>query len=431
MRHSNRHITRQKWHHILVVYFLLSSLYTSITYGIRTGTQMAYCSEIEPLLPEDRDHSLEELAFDLVSSSSSLAGQLHPTVRVAIGDVVRSMNCYYSNLIEGHNTMPRDIERALANDYSSEPKKRNLQMEAVAHIEVQQKIDSEADELAEPVSAAYICWLHREFCSRLPDELLWVENPDTGERVRVVPGEIRTRTVKVGQHVPPCGEELAACLKRIEEAYTAPLSKSRKVVAVAAAHHRLLWIHPFLDGNGRVARLMAHAMFRRLGIGSSLWSISRGLARNAAEYKALLMAADRPRENDYDGRGNLSERALFDFCRFFLRTSIDQVRFMQSLLDPGNLLRRMELYSRDELEAGRLPKGSYPILREAALQGSVERGAVPALLHLGERAARNVTAELIGKKLLISESSRAPLRLGLPTEAVERWFPLLYPTIGA
>ena len=224
---------------------------------------------------------------------------------------------------------------------------------------------------------------------------------------------------------------MAACLERIEVAYTAPLSKSRKVAAVAAAHHRLLWIHPFLDGNGRVVRLMAHAMFRRLGIGSSLWSISRGLARNAAEYKALLMAADRPRENDYDGRGNLSERALFDFCRFFLRTSIDQVRFMQSLLDPGNLLRRMELYSRDELEAGRLPKGSYPILREAVLRGTVERGTVPALLHLGERAARNVTAELIDKKLLISESSRAPLRLGFPTEAVERWFPLLYPAIGA
>ena len=100
---------------------------------------------------------MEALAFDLVSSSSSLAGQLHPIVRIAIGDLVRSMNCYYSNLIEGHNTTPRDIERALANDYSSEPKKRNLQIEAVAHIEVQQKIDSETDERVEPVSLEYIC----------------------------------------------------------------------------------------------------------------------------------------------------------------------------------------------------------------------------------------------------------------------------------
>jgi hypothetical protein len=175
---------------------------------------------------------------------------------------------------------------------------------------------------------------------------------------------------------------------------------------------------------------MAHAMLRRLGIGSSLWAVSRGLARNAAEYKALLMAADRPREGDYDGRGSLSERALVDFS-FFLRVSIDQVRFMQSMLDPGNLLRRIESYCRDEGEAVRLPKASYPIMRDALLQGAVERGSVPGLIGLRERAARNVTAELLAKKLLVPDSPRAPLRLGFPTEAVERWVPSLYPTIGS
>jgi len=45
------------------------------------------------------------------------------------------MNCYYSNLIEGHETHPRDIDRALAKDYAKEPKKRSLQLEAVAHID--------------------------------------------------------------------------------------------------------------------------------------------------------------------------------------------------------------------------------------------------------------------------------------------------------
>ena len=386
---------------------------------------------IEPVLPDERHHDIEDLAYELVSSASSLAGQLNPTVRDAVGDLVRSMNCYYSNLIEGHNTLPRDIERALAKKYSTEPKKRNLQLEAVAHIEVQQKIDTGEDAKSEPVSLDYVRWLHREFCSRLPEELLWVENPDTGERLHVTPGEVRTQTVKIGLHVPPTGEEdLQRSMKRFEEAYTAPLGRFRKVIAVPAAHHRLLWIHPFLDGNGRVARLMAHAMFNRLGIGSSLWSVSRGLARNMADYKGLLMAADRPRENDYDGRGNLSERALLEFCRFFLRISIDQVRFMQSLLDPGNLLRRIELYSRDEVEAGRLPKLSYVVLREAVLAGQVERGRVPAIVNLQERATRNITSALLEKKLLVSNSPKAPLRLAFPTEAVERWFPSLYPTTG-
>jgi Fic family protein len=391
---------------------------------------MAISSGIEPALPSEQLAPLEDLAYELVSSASSLAGQLNPIVRDGIGDFVRSMNCYYSNLIEGHNTLPRDIERALAKQFSTEPQKRNLQLEAVAHIEVQRKIDFGEDERAEPVSVDYIRWLHREFCSRLPEDLLWVENPDTGERLHVTPGEIRTRTVKVGMHVPPTGDELTEVLRRFHEAYTAPMSKFRKVVAVAAAHHRLLWIHPFLDGNGRVTRLMAHAMLNRLGIGSSLWSVSRGLARNVAEYKALLMGADSPRQGDYDGRGSLSEKALIEFCRFFLRICIDQVAFMRSILDPESLLRRIELYCRDEVEAGRLPKLSYLVLREVVLAGEIERGRVPAIIGLQERAARNVTSALLQKKLLVSESSRAPLRLGFPAETVERWFPSLYPTTG-
>jgi len=398
--------------------------------GNISGIIMAFCPAIEPSLPADQDHRLEDLAFEIVSAASALAGQVHPLIQQSIGDLVRSMNCYYSNLIEGHNTIPRDIERALANDYSIEPHKRDLQLEAVAHIEVQSRIDSGTDDPSEPASKAYIQWLHREFCARLPEALLWVENPDSGERLKVVPGEIRTRAVKIGMHVPPCDGELDECLMRFEEIYAAPMSKFRKVIGIAAAHHRLLWIHPFLDGNGRVARLMAHSMFRRLGIGSSLWAVSRGLARHAAEYKALLMAADQPRANDYDGRGSLSERALREFCEFFLRVSLDQIRFMQSILDVPNLLRRIELYCRDEAWAGRLPRGSYAVLREAVLQGTVERGAVPALVGLRERAARNITAELVSKRLLISESSRAPLRLGFPTDAVERWFPSLYPTTG-
>ena len=52
------------------------------------------------------------------------------------------MNCYYSNLIEGHYTHPVDIERALKDEYSADPEKRDLQLEAKAHIKVQEWIDA-------------------------------------------------------------------------------------------------------------------------------------------------------------------------------------------------------------------------------------------------------------------------------------------------
>ncbi len=383
----------------------------------------------EPFMPAEGTAVLENLAFDLAREAGELSAQLHPVVRLGVAELVRSMNCYYSNLIEGHHTHPRDIDRALAADYSSDAHRRDLQLEARAHVEVQRIIDGRLDELPRPSAAsAFTEWTHREFCRRLPESLLVVENPDTGERISVVPGQLRSRTVAVGRHVAPVPEHLEPFMLRFEQAYASSrLTKTRQVIAVAAAHHRFLWIHPFLDGNGRVARLMSHAMLLEIGIGSALWSVSRGLARHSLDYKRLLMAADEPRRNDLDGRGALSESALTEFCRFFLETCLDQVRFMRELLDPTELQRRMELYVRDEESAGRLPARSFVILREALLVGEVERGRVPTLIDASERTARRVVAELVDKRLLVSRSHKAPLRLGLPIDVVERWFPRLYP----
>lgn len=225
------------------------------------------------MLPSDGSRASEDLAFDLIANANALAGQLHPIVTESVGDLVRSMNCYYSNLIEGHDTHPRDIDRALHKDYSAEPKQRALQLEAVAHIEVQRAIDKGDDPADFPASSAYAIWLHREFCRRLPDELLWVEDPEQSRKIRLIPGALREGEVVVGRHLPPPAEALPAFLQRFERAYSPEnLSKVRQVIAVAAAHHRFLWIHPFYDGNGRVARLMSHALLRRLGVGNSLWS---------------------------------------------------------------------------------------------------------------------------------------------------------------
>ncbi len=252
-----------------------------------------------------------------------------------------------------------------------------------------------------PASSAYAVWLHREFCRRLPDELLWVEDPEQSRRIRLIPGALREGEVVVGRHLPPPAGALPAFLQRFERAYSPEnLSKVRQVIAVAAAHHRFLWIHPFYDGNGRVARLMSHALLRRLGVGNSLWSVARGLARNVGDYKSLLMAADAPRRGDLDGRGNLSQSALDDFSRFFLRVSNDQVTYMSSILQPSELLRRMEIYVEDETRAGRLPKGSFPLLREALLAGEFERGQAPALTAYRERMARSVVSKLLEVGLL-------------------------------
>jgi Fic family protein len=383
---------------------------------------------MEPVLPPVGERQLEDRAFDLIQKASAMGGRVPDAVKAGVGGLVRSMNCYYSNLIEGHNTHPRDIDRALKNDYSADPKKRDLQREAVAHIHVQQLIDTRQDLDAPVTSVEYLTWIHRELCQLLPEDLLWVENPDTGERLRVEPGVLRHRTVQVGRLVPPAPDALRAFLARFAEAYDPRgMSRTQQVIAVAAAHHRLLWIHPFLDGNGRVARLMSHAWFVRLGIGDSLWSVARGLARRVDRYKALLMDADAPRRHDTDGRGTLSLEGLVRFTDFFLESCIDQVEFMEKLLEPATLATRLESYVAREAAAGTLARRSFPLLREALHMGQVERGAAAELLGVGERQARNIVAELIERGLLISESPRSPLRLGFPAAAVDAWFPRLYP----
>jgi Fic family protein len=257
--------------------------------------------------------------------------------------------------------------------------------------------------------------------------LLWVESLATKEKIKLVPGALRTSHVKVGRHIPPDPGEIDAFLKRFVEVYSAAnLSKLRKIIGVAASHHRLTWIHPFLDGNGRVTRLFSHALLRELGVGSELWAISRGLARTVAEYKAQLQAADEPRRGDLDGRGNLTMSGLVDFCRYFLAACVDQADFMNSLLDPSELLNRMEIWTEEEVRAKRLPKGSWPLLREAVLAGEFARGKAPSLTGYEVRQARTVLNTLIDAGYLVSPTTRSPVRLGFPIKVVERWFPRLY-----
>jgi Fic family protein len=100
-------------------------------------------------------------------------------------------------------------------------------------------------------------------------------------------------------------------------------------------------MHPFLDGNGRVARLMSHAMLLGILDTGAFWSVARGLARKVQECKTLLANCDARRWNDLDGRGTLSEEALAEFTRFFLRVCIDEVAFMETLVQPDRLRARV------------------------------------------------------------------------------------------
>lgn len=290
-------------------------------------------SKIEPcMIGENAETS--NLISELIEKSATLNTALHPSTAESLSSIIRILDCYHSNRIEGHTLKLEDIERVLNNEFDDDI--RELQIEALAHINVQRKIDDlYADgKISNPASIKFISWLHKEFYSGATDAL------KIGDIV-MEPGQFRsTEDVSVGRHIPPSGSNVDRFMRYFEQRYNFErMSNSNQIIAIAAAHHRLAYIHPFLDGNGRVGRLMSYAMFLQAGLGN-LWSISRGLGLN--DYKGMMDLADMPRQGDLDGRGNLSQKALIRFINWFLRVSIGQVE--SSLSDIENLRDRLEEY---------------------------------------------------------------------------------------
>jgi len=383
---------------------------------------------MEPLLiPESAPNRAElmDLVLELTQKSAQFKSSLPLAVQSSLATTVRAMNCYYSNLIEGHNTHPIVIEQALNGNYDSDPKKRNLQLEARAHIEVQEWIDNGGLK-GNIFSSTAICEIHKRFCEKLPEELLWVEDPITKNKIKVIPGEFRKDDIQVGRHIPISPEAIPRFLNRYEHAYSS-LGKSESILALAAAHHRFLWIHPFLDGNGRVARFISYiTTLEKLNTGG-IWSIARGLARNVEKYKEHLANCDLTRRNDLDGRGHLSQESLYAFTKFFLETCIDQVSFMEKLMQPDQLRTRILLWAREEIEMKKIPPQTIKILEKILYRGEISRGELPELLNITERHARRLTSNLIELGILSSESTKSSIKLAFPAKFSNRWMPGLFP----
>jgi Fic family protein len=368
---------------------------------------------------------ITDLALELAQTSAGFRRSLPVGIATSLAELVRSMNCYYSNLIEGHDTHPIDIERALKQDYSTDITKRNLQLEAKAHIHTQRWIDA-GNLSGWALTTAGVRELHQRFCAALPMELLQVHDPERGSSFAISPGEFRSHDVKVGLHVAVSAGALTRFMSRFEDAYSR-LGLTDSIIAAATAHHRLLWIHPFLDGNGRVARLMSHAVLLEKLDSGALWSVARGLARNISEYKSRLAACDLPRRNDLDGRGTLSEEALAEFVRFFLTTAIDQVRFMESLVQPDRLRVRVLLWAEEEVRLGNLPPKAREVLTALLYRGELPRSELAEIVGTGERQARRIVNALGALGVVHAESTRAPLRLAFPATLASRWMPGLFP----
>jgi len=287
---------------------------------------------------------LADLSVAIQREAVEMGQGLHPDSAAELADPVSVMNCYYSNLIEGHNTRPRDIERALAGA-ELEEETCPLALEARAHVIVQRAIDEihGKSTLPRPASLEFLTAGHKSFYDEIPDQFRIIEHPD-GTNEPIVPGRIRQaddQDAAAGRHLLPSSSRVAAFMDHFDKRFQiATQSSNGRIIAIASAHHRLNYIHPFPDGNGRVSRLMSHAMALTARIdGQGLRSVSRGLIDRGA-YERMMDLADRSWRRDRDGPGNLSEAALKAFSEWFPKVTLDQITFPAKLFDLGSLDQR-------------------------------------------------------------------------------------------
>ncbi len=386
--------------------------------------------QFEPLIPSDaRLEPLLAKAHDLSRVATLLAGtRVPPELR----GLLRNMNSYYTNRIEGQHTRPHEIDLALRQDFSQDAVLAAKQRLAVAHIEAEQALEqrySGPDGAAALYSPDAVQDLHRELFGRLPAADLL-----TPEQAPIVPGVVRQQDVQVGQHVAPAHASVPGFLQRWASFYGDVRRGEAALVAMACAHQRLGWVHPFVDGNGRVMRLHTHTLLSALGYTGGLWSPLRGFARSTERYYALLADADSLRRGDLDGRGNLSEQALIAWVDYVLDTCLDQVNFMGSMLDFATMKARIEaclVFESSVVKQG-VRQESLRGLHYLFLSGEdMTRGDFKAMLGMSDRGATDALGALVKRGLLKSDSPQGKVRFGLPQHALRFLFPQLWPEAEA
>ncbi len=368
-------------------------------------------SSIEPLLFEEEvPRRLADLVCQIRQEVSWLERSLPAEAVREIADLARHATGYSSLLIEPL--------------HADEPAEAKSPSTAEAETIVLRAIDQAlaAGTLASPTSIGFLTWAHRSFYQTLAS----LERGVPPGSPHGLPGRLREPAENgggCGDQVPQASERVGVFLAHFERRFgAAERWPSARIIAVAAAHHRLNLIRPFPYGNGRVSRLMSHAMVMRAGIGGGgLWSLARGFARAQGDYHRMMRHAGSRRTGDRDGRGQLSATALAEFSEWMLSVMLEEIRFARAsfaleTLEPRyrRLLRALDYDDKAQDLAG-------AILRF----GQIDRGDASVVLKTSERTARNALSRLVQGGFLTSATPKGPVRIAFPIQHRNQLFPRL------
>ena len=372
------------------------------------------------------------MAQEITAASAALEGKVARDTATALGDQLRLINSYYSNLIEGHKATILDIEMALRKEFNRDPAKKYAQELCAAHVETEKQFMQLVDSprRLNVCDQKLLSDIHAAFYANLPQEHLYMHTQKGFTGTPVKPGEFRNVNISVDDRSVhgPAYQDLPRLLQSFAQGYDPDrFHGDERLIAMAASHHRLTWLHPFRDGNGRVARLFSGLYLSEIGINkSNLWSLSRGLSKNKKQYMFELWTADSPAKQN--SGYYFDDDLLADFCGFFFAICLDQIRFMENLLRLDQIESRIDWYAETRAKHSQKPlwDKAAKLLRAVFMRGALPRGKAAEIINMSGRSARRTVSALIEEGLLQSLSHRAPLTIGLPIQVLPYYFPDLY-----
>ncbi|MGQ7814291.1 Fic family protein [Metapseudomonas furukawaii] len=385
---------------------------------------------LEPIVPAHPGYpdDVLELADSLPFLAGQLDGSVAPETARRLGKLMRLTNSYYSNLIEGQYTEPAELSQRIRRREAKE-----LGLLAITHIQAQEAFERVLDRRGTAIAwsdlfgAPLLKSCHRRLFEGAKEADLRVR-----EDRLMLPGQLRDESqqdVVVGGHCAPSWESVTPMLSRLQQVYGAANNPRAQLLASMAYHHRLAFVHPFEDGNGRVVRMVTHLQLARIGLASPLWSISRGLARKQDEYYARLSAADQGRRGDLDGRGQLTQAGLIEFVRFMLSVCKDQIQYTREAMAMPVLRERLERIVQFEprfIHAGIKPEGARALYL-LIIQGKVSRADFKSYFNLHDKTATNQLRELLTLGVVEAPSPKSrELYPGFPVWFAQLLFPDLH-----
>ncbi|WJK09918.1 Fic family protein [Pseudomonas fluorescens] len=386
---------------------------------------------LEPLMPVFPSEILQ-LAEQVPFQAGKLSAMVSPPMLQRVGGLLRVTSSFYSNLIEGQFTEPVTLA-------PTAPKRHRKELTelAMTHIGTQQAFERaltvhKGMSWETLFSPAFVARLHKRLFLGAGDEQLSLSDGS-----QLVPGQLRDvagQEVLVGNHAAPSCQSVSPMLNRMQQVYGRLPDARSRLLAVMIYHHRLAWVHPFVDGNGRTVRLVTHLQLQKLGLVSPLWSLSRGLARQQASYYARLANADKPRRGDLDGRGQLTQAGLFEFVGFMLETCLDQMRYTEQALNISNMRERLQtIFAWDErIKRAGIKLETARALHVLLTQGTLSRADFKIFTGLSDRVATDQLRSLVQLGLVESATPKArDLYPGLPIWFAQLLFPDLHQRMNA